>query len=245
MYLKCGLNNSGLNREWPDSSAGRALHWHHRGQGSKPCSGLNFSCLMRWSNSFINIFSNTKTVTPSFINIFSNTKTVTPCLLFILHPIYLHNLSPHVFTANQITHLPTVTLSTDQSNRSPGFLNFQLTNTITWLWRWLPHRLSKRQSLTTVLLRPPITQMIFFNQGMLLLGSNHFLRYYSCYYYIKIKMLINDFDSPFGSHRGIKARWNCQNKDQWRWCSNDTPHKFCSFQLWQTTGQRQYHVSCR
>ena len=38
-----------------------------------------------------------------------------------------------------------------------------------------PHRLSKRQSLTTVLLRTPITQMIFFNQGMLLLGSNHFL----------------------------------------------------------------------
>ena len=32
------------------------------------------------------------------------------------------------------------------------------------------------KSLTTVLLRTPITQMIFFNQGMLLLGSNHFLR---------------------------------------------------------------------
>ena len=31
--------------------------------------------------------------------------------------------------------------------------------------RWLPHRLSKRQSLTTVLLRTPITQMIFFSQG--------------------------------------------------------------------------------
>ena len=59
--------------------------------------------------------------------------------------------------------------------RAPGFLNFRLTNTTTWLWRWLPHRLSKRQSITTVLLRTPITQMIFFNQGMLLLGSNHFL----------------------------------------------------------------------
>ena len=46
---------------------------------------------------------------------------------------------------------------------------------VTWLWRWLPHRLSKLQSLTTVLLMTPITQMIFFNQGMLLLGSNHFL----------------------------------------------------------------------
>ena len=61
-------------------------------------------------------------------------------------------------------YLPTATLSTDQSNHSPGFLNFQLTNITTWLWRWLPHRLSKRQSLTTVLLRTPITQMIFFNQ---------------------------------------------------------------------------------
>ena len=53
---------------------------------------------------------------------------------------------------NQITH--------------QGF-NFQLTNTTTGLWRLLPHRLSKRRSITTVLLRTPITQMIFFNQGIL------------------------------------------------------------------------------
>ena len=76
--------------------------------------------------------------------------------------IYIN--SAHVFTANHITRLPTATLSTDQSNRSPGFLNFQLTETITWLWRWLPHRLSKRQSQTTVLLRTPIIQMIFSNR---------------------------------------------------------------------------------
>ena len=50
-----------------------------------------------------------------------------------------------------------------------------LTKTITWLWRWLLHRLSKRQLQTTVLLRIPVTQMICFNQGMLLLGSNHVL----------------------------------------------------------------------
>ena len=37
---------------------------------------------------------------------------------------------------------------------------------VTWLWRWLPHRLSKCHSLT-VLLRTPITQMIFFNQRTL------------------------------------------------------------------------------
>ena len=100
-------------------------------------------------------------------------ETVTPCLLFLSQRI-----SAHVFTANHITHLPTATLSTDQSHRSPGFLNFQLTNTTTWLWRWLPHKLSKRQSLTTVLLRTPTTQKTFFNQGMLFLGSNHFLNYF-------------------------------------------------------------------
>ena len=44
----------------------------------------------------------------------------------------------------------------------------------TWLWRWLPHRLSNVSHRTTVLLRTRITQIIFFNQGILL-GSNHFL----------------------------------------------------------------------
>ena len=53
--------------------------------------------------------------------------------------------------------------------------NFQLSKTVSCLWRWLPHRLSKRQSQTTVLLRISITQIICFTQGMLLLGSNHFL----------------------------------------------------------------------
>ena len=37
------------------------------------------------------------------------------------------------------------------------------------LWRWLPHRLSKRQSLTTVLVRTPITQVIFFNQVIIII----------------------------------------------------------------------------
>ena len=47
------------------------------------------------------------------------------------------------------------------------------TKTITWLWRWLSHRWSKHQSQTTVHLKTPITQMIFFNQGMRLL-RRHF-----------------------------------------------------------------------
>ena len=56
--------------------------------------------------------------------------------------------------------------------------------------RWLPHRLSKRQSPTTVLLRTPITQMIFFNQGMLLVGSKHFLK--ACIYYTSVSYTINN-----------------------------------------------------
>ena len=36
MYLKCGLDS------WPDSSTGGALHWHCRGRGLNPHSGLNF-----------------------------------------------------------------------------------------------------------------------------------------------------------------------------------------------------------
>ena len=34
-----------------------------------------------------------------------------------------------------------------------------------WLWRWLPLRLSKCQSPTTFLLKTLVTQMIFFNPG--------------------------------------------------------------------------------
>ena len=41
-----------------------------------------------------------------------------------------------------------------------------------WLWRWPLHGLSKRQSPATVLLRIPVTQMIFFNQSNLLLCND-------------------------------------------------------------------------
>ena len=72
-----------------------------------------------------------KSLSTSFrtLQTFTQQETITPCLLFILQSIYLHNLSPHMSSciANRITYLPTATLSTDQSNRSPEFLNFQLT----------------------------------------------------------------------------------------------------------------------
>ena len=38
-------------------------------------------------------------------------------------------ISAPVFSTNHITHLPKATLSIDQTNRSPGFLNFQLIKT--------------------------------------------------------------------------------------------------------------------
>ena len=88
----------------------------------------------------------------------------------------LHDLSPHM-SSQPITsriYQRLLCLLTNQIAHQ-GFWIFN------WLtlpldWRWLPHRLSKRQSLTTVLLRTRITRMIFFNQGMLVLGSNHFLK---------------------------------------------------------------------
>ena len=58
---------------------------------------------------------------------------------------------------------------------------YLLTNQIAHqdFWIFLLHRLSKRQSSTIVLLRTPVTHMIFFNQGRLLLGSNHFLIFFN------------------------------------------------------------------
>ena len=61
----------------------------------------------------------------------------------------LHSQSHHAFTNGHSIYWPIKSRTT--------ILNFQLTKIITWLWRWLQHRLSKSQSPTTVLLRTPIT----------------------------------------------------------------------------------------
>ena len=63
----------------------------------------------------------------------------------------------------------------------PDFWIFKWLKAITWLWRWLPHRLSKHQLPTTVLLKTPAVQMIIFYQGMLLLGSDHSLKNWAYY----------------------------------------------------------------
>ena len=58
VYLKCGSwMNESTSPSWPNSSTGRTLHRHHRGQGSNPFSGLSHCCLSTakiwWSNSYI------------------------------------------------------------------------------------------------------------------------------------------------------------------------------------------------
>ena len=78
-----------------------------------------------------------------------------------------------------------------------------------WLWRWWPpHRLSKRQSQTTVNLRTPITQMIFLNQGMLLmllLRSNHFLlAIYSFLLYPLLSLSVRNVTSFHQFFFGVK-----------------------------------------
>ena len=50
-----------------------------------------------------------------------------------------------------------------------GFFHLNGKRSRSTILPWLPHRLWKRQSQTTVFLRTPITQMIFFNQGIVIL----------------------------------------------------------------------------
>ena len=51
----------------------------------------------------------------------SQQETVTHCLLFILQPIDLHNISALIFTANHLTRLPAATLSIDNQIAHLGF----------------------------------------------------------------------------------------------------------------------------
>ena len=91
--------------------------------------------------------------------------------------IYIHILliASHVLTANHITRLPTATLS---------ILINQIARQGFWIFNWLNHHVTPKMasawvvetSVTKNSLGIPIIQMIFFNQGMSLLGSNHFLQ---------------------------------------------------------------------
>ena len=86
-----------------------------------------------------------RTITPQ--------ETVTHHLLFILQPNHLHNL--YLGTSSQ-----PITSHLNQR------LLYLLTNQIAQDYDLTLHRLSKGQSPITVLLRTPITRMIFFNQGV-------------------------------------------------------------------------------
>ena len=77
-------------------------------------------------------------------------------------------------------------------------------------WRWLPQRVSKRQSPKTFLLRTPFTQMIIFNQGH---GVSVFsivpitISYFLCWFTAQLTLAIsltftsyyisNDLDFPY------------------------------------------------
>ena len=78
----------------------------------------------------------------------------------------------------------------------------------------LPHKLWKRQSLTTVLLRTPITQMTFFNQGVLLLGSNHFLTYQSIFRSDLSSVLLQNFRTSFNIHLKFIRTWSTLNTSE-------------------------------
>jgi len=89
------------------------------------------------------------------------------------------------------------------------FLRFRLTGTAAWLWGWLPHGLSRCRSLTAVLLRTPVTQIIFFNHGMLLLGSNHFLKNNNYHYVLMLLKTMGIMHCCFkGFFRLANKRWS-------------------------------------
>ena len=60
---------------------------------------------------------------------------------------------------------------------------------ITWSLRRLVYRLSKHQFPTKLLFTAPVTHVTIFSQGMLLLGTNHFL--VTCYLYLAKNIYIS------------------------------------------------------
>ena len=108
---------------------------------------------------------------------------------------------------------------------------------VTWLWWWLPLRLSKRQSPlpTTVLLRTTLTQMIKLHYYMLPPGSNHLL--------YKMYLL------PFPGHNnflGLEENWDLRVFLQ-RQCSliqNFLCH-YCFLTDYTTSIKKQYNTSQR
>ena len=79
---------------------------------------------------------------------------------------------------NQLSRVNNITAKLTNQFTQTGLSTFDWQHPFTWLWWWLPLRLSKRQSPlpTTVLLRTTITRTIKLHYYMLPPGSNHLLK---------------------------------------------------------------------
>ena len=78
---------------------------------------------------YYRVLRTTVVIVNLFLRLTNNNSTGKSNKLFIIHlttDLFTWPISAHVFTANHITHLPMATLSIDQSNHSPAFLNIQL-----------------------------------------------------------------------------------------------------------------------
>ena len=78
-----------------------------------------------------------------------------------------------LYTSRPANHIMAKQTNHIQQTRLYNIIDWQLL--FTWLWRWLPHRLSKHQSPTTVLFRTTLTRTITLHELLILLGSNHLL----------------------------------------------------------------------
>ena len=87
---------------------------------------------------------------------------VTHCLLFIFQPMYWHNPRTRLHSQSHPAFTNGYSIYWSITSRTRVFEFSTDRKTITWLWRWLPHRLPKRQSPTTVLQQwHPVTRWSF------------------------------------------------------------------------------------
>ena len=125
---------------------------------------------------------------------------------YILHSFTLCNKFNHMITwdVEEAYHMKCLTLLLNKGMTGcscitsvDGMVIDQLTwyNSL-WLWRWLPHRLSKRQSLstTTVLFRTTFTQTIKLN--LLLNSSSVLWIFQKSHLPVEQVMLRTEFTSP-------------------------------------------------
>ena len=99
------------------------------------------------------------------------------------------SLPANHITAKQTNHV--------QQTRLYNIIDWQLLST--WLWRWLPHRLSKRQSPTTVLFRTTLTRTITLYE---LVSAELEMVMNSAYFFIPLQKLWEK-----SGHRLVENPW--------------------------------------